>query len=78
MTATVHNLHDRRRRTPITGIDWTEPFVTKSELALHMGFSVKWVERRVKEGMPHHRMGGRLRFQKSQAVAWLMEQEGDH
>lgn len=74
MSATVHNLADRRR--PNTGIDWSEPFVTKNELALHMGFSVRWVERKVREGMPHHRVGGRLRFQKSTAVAWLMDQEG--
>lgn len=73
MSATVHNLADARR--PRKGIDWSEPFVTKSELALHMGFSVRWVERRVREGMPHHRVGGRLRFQKSTAIAWLMDQE---
>lgn len=74
MSATVHNLADARKRKPDT-IDWTEPFITKAELANHMGFSVRWVERRVREGMPHHRVGGRLRFQRSQAVAWLMEHE---
>lgn len=76
MSATVHSITEARR-PPATpdGIDWSEPFVTKSELAAHMGFSIRWVERRVKEGMPHFRVGGRLRFQKSQALAWLMEQE---
>jgi excisionase family DNA binding protein len=74
MSATVHNLTDARKRSQDV-IDWTEPFITKSELARHMGFSVRWVERRVRDGMPHYRVGGRLRFQKSKAIAWLMEHE---
>lgn len=57
-------------------IDWREPFITKDQLANHLGFSKRWVEHRVAEGMPHFRVGGRLRFQVSTAIGWLSEQEG--
>jgi excisionase family DNA binding protein len=48
-----------------------EPWCTKQELAEHLGFSVRWVELRVREGMPARRMGQRLRFQISAVEAWL-------
>ena len=50
-----------------------EPWCTKQELADHLGFSVRWVELRVREGMPAQRMGRRLRFQISAVEAWLDE-----
>jgi hypothetical protein len=52
-----------------------EPWCTKQELAEHLGFSVRWVELRVREGMPTRRMGQRLRFQISAVEAWLDERE---
>jgi len=52
-----------------------EPWCTKQELADHLGFSVRWVELRVREGMPARRMGQRLRFQVSAVEAWLDEQQ---
>jgi len=51
-----------------------EPRYTKQELADHLGFSVRWVELRVQEGMPARRMGRRLRFQISAVEACLDEQ----
>jgi hypothetical protein len=51
-----------------------EPWCTKQELAYHLGFSVRWVELRVREGMPARRMGRRLRFQISAVEDWLDEQ----
>jgi len=75
VSATVHNLADARR--PTSTIDWNEPLVTKSQLADHLGFSTRWVELRVAEGLPHYRVGGRLRFHKSQATRWLVDRE-DH
>ena len=48
-----------------------EPWCTKQELAAHLGFSVRWVELRVREGMPARRMGQRLRFQVGAVEAWL-------
>jgi excisionase family DNA binding protein len=49
----------------------TEPWLSKQQLAGHLGFSVRWVELRVQEGMPHRRMGGRVRFQRSTVEDWL-------
>jgi len=74
MSATVHNITDGRQgpRKP-TAIDWAEPFITKDQLAQHLGFSTRWVELRLKEGLPHYRVGGRVRFQRSQAMKWLIE-----
>lgn len=51
-----------------------EPWLTKQEIARHVGFSARWVELRVKhDGMPHLRIGGRLRFQKGPVDAWMIE-----
>jgi len=52
-----------------------EPWCTKQELAEHLGFSVRWVELRIREGMPARRMGRRLRFQVSAVETWLDEQQ---
>lgn len=49
----------------------TEPWLSKQQIAQHLGFSVRWVELRVAEGMPSTRMGGRLRFQISAVEDWL-------
>jgi excisionase family DNA binding protein len=55
--------------------DGTEPWITKQQLARHLGFSVRWVEYRVAEGLPHSRMGGRLRFQRTAVERWLSDRE---
>jgi excisionase family DNA binding protein len=52
-----------------------EPWHTKKEIAELLGFSVRWVEYRVVEGMPHKVFGGRLRFQRSVVEAWLEQRE---
>jgi hypothetical protein len=52
-----------------------EPFLSKQQLAEHFAFSVRWVEYRVAEGMPHVRLGGRLRFRTGECEAWLLERE---
>ena len=52
-----------------------EPWCTKQELADHLGFSTRWVELRVREGMPARRMGRQLRFQISAVEAWLDGQQ---
>lgn len=51
----------------------TEPWLSKGNLARALGFSTRWVEYRVAEGMPCARMGGRLRFRRSQVEEWLAE-----
>lgn len=39
-----------------------EALVTKRELAKYLNFSERWIEIQVKQGMPHMRIGTRLRF----------------
>ena len=51
-----------------------ERWVTTQELADHLGFSTKGVQRRAKEGMPHAKMGSRLRFKVTLVEQWLREQ----
>jgi excisionase family DNA binding protein len=53
-----------------------EPWLNKQQLADYLGFSTRWVELKVREGMPSHRWGNRLRFRVSEVEAWLEEREG--
>jgi phage terminase Nu1 subunit (DNA packaging protein) len=52
--------------------DPAERFITKAELARHLGLSVRWVERQLSRGLPHHRVGGSVRFQLTSALQWLL------
>jgi len=70
MSATIHNLAERRlARQPNL-----EPWLTTQQLADHLGFSTKWVQRKVKDGMPSERFGSRLRFKATVVEAWLIDQ----
>jgi excisionase family DNA binding protein len=70
MSATIHNLDSKRaQRFPDQ-----ERWLTTREIADHLGFSTKWVLRKVKDGLPHARMGARLRFKVSHVEPWLMDQ----
>ena len=71
MSATVVDLAERRERR-----DGTEPWLTKQQMAAHLGFSVRWLEYRVAAGIPHDRFGGRVRFQRSAVELWLRGREG--
>ena len=51
--------------------DVPEPWLFKGELAAYLGYTPRWVERRVREGMPHTRTGKRNRFRVSDVEAWL-------
>jgi hypothetical protein len=64
MSATVYRLPLR---------PGAEPWLTKRQLAAHLGYSTRWIEQQVKAGMPCQRWGGRLRFQVSAVEAWLKE-----
>ena len=48
-----------------------EPWVTKKHVAAHLGFSTRWVELRVREGMPSRLVGGHRRFRLSVVEAWI-------
>jgi hypothetical protein len=54
-----------------------EPYITKRQLAEHYGFSTRWVELRMTEGMPVHRFGTRCRFILSQVDSWMRRTECD-
>ncbi len=72
MTAGINVTHlDEARRVR----DGLEPYMTKQQLADYLGFSVRWVEYRVHEGLPHKTIGRRLRFQRSVVEQWLDDKE---
>jgi hypothetical protein len=50
--------------------DW-EPELSKRQVAQWFGFSTRWVELRVREGMPSRMRGNRRRFLLSECKAWL-------
>lgn len=51
--------------------DGLEPWMTKQQIAEHLGFSTRWVEIRMREGLPSSTMGGRRRYLASEVEAWL-------
>jgi hypothetical protein len=52
--------------------DW-EPELSKRQVAQWFGFSTRWVELRVREGMPSCMRGNRRRFLLSECEAWLAQ-----
>lgn len=51
-----------------------DPWIGKRDLAKRLGRSMRWVEMRVKEGMPSDRLAnGRLRFKFNECMTWLDE-----
>lgn len=52
-----------------------EPWLDKRGIAEHLACSVRWIERRMEEGMPHTHIAGRAKFRASEVEAWL-EQRG--
>lgn len=69
MTATVHHLHGQPTEPSFVK---AERFVTKAQLAEHLGFSQSWIDKQLASGLPCYRIGGRVRFQLSSASAWLV------
>lgn len=54
-------------------IAYLEPYLDKKHLALHLGCSVRWIEHRMEEGLPHALIAGRAKFKASEAEPWLEE-----
>lgn len=48
-----------------------EPWLDKRKLAEHLACSVRWIERRMEDGMPHHHLAGRVKFRVSEVEPWL-------
>jgi predicted DNA-binding transcriptional regulator AlpA len=57
-----------------TRTDW-EPWLTKKQLSAVLGFGTRWIEYRVRDGMPSRRIGGRCMFRLSEVEEWLKERE---
>lgn len=56
-------------------IAYMEPWLDKRHLATHLDCSIRWVELRQAEGMPHAVIAGRIKFRASEVEPWL-EQRG--
>lgn len=69
MSAQVLELGDARRRRQAAG--GVEPWMTKQQLAEHLQFSTRWIEQRVREGMPSEMWAGQRRFRATAAEDWL-------
>lgn len=48
-----------------------EPWLTKRQLADHLGVSARWIEDRVGEGLPHRALAGGHKFRLSQVEPWM-------
>jgi hypothetical protein len=48
-----------------------EPWLGKREVADHFGRSTRWVELRIREGLPSKMIGGRRGFRLSDVEAWV-------
>lgn len=48
-----------------------EPWRDKRGLARHYACSVRWIEARMVEGMPHTYIAGRAKFKASRTESWL-------
>jgi len=51
----------------------SEPWLSKKQIAAHFGFSTRWVEMRVREGMPSQMIGGHRKFRVIECEQWLLE-----
>lgn len=49
----------------------TEPWISKRALAGHYGRSTRWIELRMREGLPSRMLGGRRAFRLSEVEAWM-------
>lgn len=49
-----------------------EPWVTMAALCAYFSISDATVERRMKDGLPHAKIGRQLRFRVSEVETWLM------
>lgn len=48
-----------------------EPELTKRQIAQRLGYSTRWIEQRMGEGMPAGWRGSRRSFVESDVIAWL-------
>lgn len=48
-----------------------EPWLNKHQLAGHLGCSERWLEYRLRDGLPCVVIAGRIKFRASVVEAWL-------
>jgi hypothetical protein len=48
-----------------------EPWFTKRQIAEHFGCSVRWIEDRLRDGLPSAMIAGRRKFKASECEDWL-------
>jgi len=48
-----------------------EPWLSKQQVAGHYGRSTRWIELRMREGLPSRMLGGRRAFRLSIVDAWM-------
>jgi hypothetical protein len=53
-----------------------EPWVTKQQLADHLGVTRRWIESQQQLGLPHLHTGGMNSYRISEIEAWLRERYG--
>lgn len=49
----------------------SEAYLSKTQIAQHYGFTRRWVELRMKEGLPSRMIGSRRRYLLTEVDAWL-------
>ncbi len=47
------------------------PWLGKTKIAEHFDCSIRWIERRMEEGLPHTHIAGRAKFRVSEVEPWL-------
>jgi hypothetical protein len=71
-----------QNHTPGATFERTEPWLDKRGIAGHLACSVRWIERRMEDGLPHRHIAGRAKFRVSEVEPWLedhghIEQRGE-
>jgi hypothetical protein len=49
-----------------------EPWVTRRQLANHLQVTPRWIELQHRQGLPHLRRGGIVRYRIADVEAWLL------
>jgi hypothetical protein len=62
---------EHQLRTLAANGDIAELWLPKKELARRLGVSVRWVDYRIAEGLPHREIGGRVVFRLPTVESWL-------
>lgn len=54
-----------------------DPLLTKKQVATALGYSPRWIEMRMSEGMPHnHSANGRAQFRLEDCRGWIERERG--